>query len=58
MVEKDVWRLLKDVGYLKGIYVNPTDGEEICKHAPHLKHCKFCWEPVRRVLDGYILLDL
>lgn len=29
MVEKDDWRLLNDVGYLKKANINPTDGGEI-----------------------------
>lgn len=37
MIEKDDWRLLNDVEYLMDKYINPTDGEEITKHAPHLK---------------------
>ena len=47
MVEKDDWRLQKDVEYLKNKYINPTDGEEIAKHAPYLKKCIFCWEKVQ-----------
>ena len=47
MVEKDDWRLLNDVEHLKSKYINPTDGEEISKHAPHLKSCSFCMEQVR-----------
>lgn len=47
MVEKDDWRLLNDVEYLRKANINPTDGEEICRHAPHLKHCEFCLEPVQ-----------
>lgn len=47
MVEKDDWRLLNHVEYLKKAHINPTDGEEICKHAPHLKRCAFCLEPVQ-----------
>lgn len=43
MVEKDDWRLLNDVEYLKNMCMNPTDGEEIVEHAPHLKQCIFCW---------------
>lgn len=46
MVLKDDWRLLNDAVYLKGQYINPTDGEEIFKHAPHLKKCIFCWDKV------------
>lgn len=40
------WRLFNDVEYLKKAYINPTDGEEICRYAPHLKRCEFCLEPV------------
>lgn len=47
MVEKDDWRLLNNVEHLKSKYINPTDGEEISKHAPHLKSCSFCMEQVR-----------
>ena len=43
MIEKDDWRLLNDVEYLMDRYINPTDGEEITKHAPHLKTCVFYW---------------
>lgn len=41
------WRLFNDVEYLKKAYINPTDGEEICRYAPHLKRCEFCLEPVQ-----------
>ena len=53
MVEKDDWRLLNDIEYLKEKYLNPTDGEEIVKHAPYLKYasylksCIFCFEKVQ-----------
>ena len=47
MIEKDDWRLLNDVEYLMDKYINPTDGEEITKHAPNLKTCIFCWDQVR-----------
>lgn len=47
MIEKDDWRLLSDVEHLKKAEVNITDGEEICKYAPHLKHCEFCLEAVQ-----------
>lgn len=48
MTEKDDWRLLNlDGEFLKKAYGNPTDGEEICKYAPQLKHCEFCFEPVQ-----------
>lgn len=48
MAEKDDWRLLhEEVGYLKNAYINSTDGEEICIHAPQLKHCNFCLEQVQ-----------
>lgn len=46
MIEEDDWRLLNNVEYLKRKAINPTDGEEIWIHAPHLKKCVFCWEPV------------
>ncbi len=48
MVEKDDWRrLVNDNKFLKKGEINPTDGEEICKHAPKLKRCEFCLEPVQ-----------
>lgn len=40
------WRLMKDVEFLKGVEVNPTDGEEIVNNAPHLKQCIFCSDEV------------
>ena len=49
MIEKDDWRLLNDVEYLKNMYMNPTDGEEIIEHAPYLKRCIFCWDEVRDI---------
>ena len=60
MIEKDDWRLLNDVEYLKDKELNPTDGEEITAHAPHLKTCAFCWEQVRdtRHQWWYLPLDL
>ena len=36
MIEKDDWRLLNDVEYLKNKYINPTDGEELTKYANHV----------------------
>lgn len=47
MIEKDDWRLLNDVDYLKNMEINPTDGEDITKYAPYLKKCIFCWDEVR-----------
>ena len=47
MTEKDDWRLLNDVERLKNKEINPTDGEEIVKHAPYLKKCIFCWDEVQ-----------
>lgn len=47
MVEKEDWRLLNDVDRLRGIELNPTDGEEICANAAHLDHCIFCYDTVR-----------
>lgn len=47
MVEQNDWRLSNNVEFLKKAYINPTDGEEICRHAPHLKRCEFCLEPVQ-----------
>ena len=46
MIEKDDWRLLNDVEYLKNQYINPTDEEELTKYADHLKKCIFCWDKV------------
>lgn len=46
LIEKDDWRLLNDVEYLKNQYINPTDGEKITKYADHLKKCIFCWDNV------------
>lgn len=46
MPEKNDWRLRSDVEYLKQACLNPTDGEEICRYAPYLKRCEFCFEPV------------
>jgi hypothetical protein len=46
MVDKDDWRLLNDVCYLKGQCINPTNGKEITKYLPHLKHCIFCYDKV------------
>lgn len=47
MAEKDDWRLLMDVEYLHDKEINPTDGEEICRHAPYLKRCAFCLDTVQ-----------
>ncbi|MCM1494201.1 MAG: hypothetical protein NC089_00195 [Bacteroides sp.] len=47
MIEENDWRLLNDVDFLKQSYINPTDGEEIYKHASHLKRCEFCWKFVQ-----------
>ncbi len=47
MIEKDDWRLLNDVEYLKNKEINPTDGEEITAHAPYLKKCIFCLDIVQ-----------
>ena len=47
MIQKDDWRLMNDVEYLKNKEINPTDGEELAKNAPYLKECIFCWEKVR-----------
>lgn len=47
MAEKDDWRLSHNVEFLKKAELNPTDGEEICRHASHLKFCEFCLEPVQ-----------
>ena len=46
MTDTEDWRLLNDVEFLKDEYLNPTDGEEIMKHAPHLRTCAFCWDQV------------
>lgn len=47
VVEKDDWRLQNDVEHLKKAAIHPTDGEELCRHAPHLKRCEFCFQPVQ-----------
>lgn len=47
MVEKDDWRLLNHVEYLKHKEINPTDGKEIVEYAPYLKQCIFCWDKVQ-----------
>lgn len=48
MIDKDDWRLVtNDVVYLKNKSINPTDGEEIAKHAPYFESCIFCLEKVR-----------
>lgn len=53
MVEQNDWRLSNDVEFLKNAYINPTDGEEICRYAPHLKRCEFCLEPVQNNLHQW-----
>ncbi len=60
MIQKDDWRLLNNVEYLKKAYINPTDGEEICKQAPYLKYCIFCSAPVQNNCHQwwFIPLDL
>lgn len=40
MIERDDWRLLNDVEFLKNKEINPTDGEEIKNHVPYLKKCQ------------------
>ena len=40
------WRLLNETEHLRGRELNPTDGEELSLHAPRLKICAFCWDPV------------
>ena len=45
-VDPDDWRLLSVDDSLKYKEINPTDGEELGLHAPHLTHCAFCWTPV------------
>ena len=47
MIQKNDWRLLNNVEDLNNKYVNPTDGEEIVKHAPYLKMCMVCWEKIQ-----------
>lgn len=60
MINEDDWVLLNDIEYLKKVYMNPTDGEEIMKHAPHLKNCVFCLESVQDSCHQwwYVPLDL
>ena len=47
MAKQDDWRLLNEVQHLKKAEWNPTDGEELAKHAPHLHRCAFCLEQVQ-----------
>lgn len=53
MIGKDDWRLLNDVAYLKGKYLNPTSGGEISSKAPHLKKCVFCWDEVDKTAYSF-----
>ncbi len=46
MTEPDDWRLLNDVEYLRGIWMEPTDAADLRKYKPELKHCIFCWKQV------------
>ena len=54
--KKEDWWLLNDVWHLKEKCLNPTDGEELCQNAPHLKACIFCWCRVEQTdySDWYI----
>ncbi len=48
MAEKEDWRLSVNSGaLLQKACMNPTDGEEISKHAPQITRCEFCLEPVQ-----------
>lgn len=38
---------LNDAEYFKNKYLNPTDEEEIMKHAPHLTKCALCLNKLR-----------
>lgn len=42
MMDKNDWRLLNDVDFLKKASLNPIDGEEILQHHLNLNHCIFC----------------
>lgn len=46
-MDKDDWRLLNDIEYLKNKSLYPTDGEEIVKYASYLEKCIFCWDKVQ-----------
>ena len=46
MIEPDDWRLLNDVEYLRGVWMEPTDAADLRKYKPELKHCVFCWKQV------------
>ena len=39
MAEKDDRRLLTDLAHLKQAHINPTGGEELCRHAPSETLC-------------------
>lgn len=58
MISKDDWRLLNDVEHLYDCYINPTDGEELSKHLPNLKHCVFCYDLIQDNLNQYWYLPL
>lgn len=60
MIEENDWRLLNDVDFLRKKYINPTDSEEICKKAPHLKNCIFCLDSLKDkyYLNWYIPADI
>lgn len=58
MAENDDWRLLNNVEYLKNAYINPTDGEEIFTHTPHLKNCCFCLDAVQNSPHQYWYIPL
>ena len=53
MIDKDDWRLLNDVEFLRGKYLDPVSSNEIVEHLPHLKHCLFCWDKVPEKLNYY-----
>ena len=40
-IEKDDWRLLKDVEFIRGQYLDPVSSNEIIEHLFELEHCLF-----------------
>lgn len=60
MLDKNDWRLLNAVDYLKKASLNPIDGEEILQHSLNLKYCIFCLEPIQDTpyQKWFIPLDL
>lgn len=44
MDKSNDWRLLNDVDFLKGQYLEPLTSNEMLELFPNLNHCVFCWE--------------